>query len=107
MVLSVKSKSLVIEIWMILILMMILMMIMMILMMIMMTTPYDYDGDDDTDDDGHKNDSYPAAGAVTGASAPCSLFLFLCSGSFVPVPLFWCLCRGPLGGCTRLLGALG
>ena len=47
---------------------------MMILMMIMMTKPYDYA--DDTDDcKVHKNDSYTAAGAAPGASAPCSLFI--------------------------------
>ena len=76
----VRSKSLVIERWMMLILMMTLMMIlmmmilMMILMMIMMTEPYDYDVD--TDDNGHKNDSYTAAGAVPVASVPCSLFIY-------------------------------
>ena len=85
---SVRSKSLVIEIWMMLILVMvqvtILMSMVMILMMIMMTKPYDYD--DDTDDNDHKNNSYTAAGAALGASVPCSLFWFLRSSFFVLVP---------------------
>ena len=51
-----------------------------------MTNPYAY-ADDTVDDNDHKNDSYIAAVAAPGASIPCSLFLFLCSGSFVPVPL--------------------
>ena len=88
MVPSVRSKSLVIEIWMVLILMMILMMIMMmILMMIMMTKPYDYDDDTDDDND-HKNDSYTAAGVAPGASVPCSSFQLLASS---PV---WLLASG-------------
>ena len=82
MVPSVRSKWLVTEIWLMLILMkpiltMILMMIMimmMMLMMIMMTRPYDYDDDTDDNND-HKNDSYTAASATPGASVPCSLFL--------------------------------
>ena len=64
MVPSVRSKSLVIEIWKMFILMtilmmmlMIMMLIMMILMLIMMTKPYDYDDDTDDDND-HKNDIY-------------------------------------------------
>ena len=73
------------------ILMLILMMITTILMLIMMTKPYDYNDDID-DDQAHKNDSYTAAGAVPGDCVPCSfvpvpLFRFLCSGSFVLVPL--------------------
>ena len=47
---------------------------MILMMMIMMMKPYE--NDDDTDDDNdHKNDSYAAAGAVPGASVPCSLLL--------------------------------
>ena len=52
----------------------------------------DDDDDDDTDDDNdHKNDSYTAAGVAPSASVPCSLFLFLNSGSSVLVPLFFVL----------------
>ena len=94
MVPSVRSKALGIEIWMMLILMM-MVILMMILMTRMMTKPYDYDNDTDDDND-HKNDSYTAAGAAPRASVPCSLFLFLCSGSFVQalwadVRDFWAL----------------
>ena len=80
---SVRSKSLVTEIWMILGLMMVLMMIMMVLMMIMMTKPYDYDDDTDDDND-HKNDSYTAAAAPGVGAAPDSCFLVLDSR-----PCFW------------------
>ena len=60
---------------MMLILMMILMMIMMMILLIMMTKPYDYDDGTKNDND-HKNDSYTTAGAVPGASVPCSLFIY-------------------------------
>ena len=40
----------------------------------------DDDIQDDTDNvHDHKNDNYPAAGADSGASASCSLFLVPCS----------------------------
>ena len=60
---------------------------MMMRMMIMMKKPSGYDNDTDHDHD-HKKDSYTSTCAAPGASVPCSLFQFLRSGSFVPVPSF-------------------
>ena len=48
-----------------------------------MDDAYIDDHDDDTDDDSDQTDSDTAPGAAPDASVPCSLFLFLCSGSFL------------------------
>ena len=80
MVPSVRVKSLVIEIWMMLILMMLILMMilimimMMMLMIIMMMKPLDFDAEAH-DDSHHKTDSYTAVGAAPGASVSCSLFI--------------------------------
>ena len=65
---SVRSKSFIIQTWMMLILVMILMMILIIInvmirMMRMLTKPYDHDADTDDYHD-HEKDSYTAAGVV-------------------------------------------
>ena len=65
-------------------------------------TDDDHDDDDTDDDNDHKNDSYTAAGAAPGASVLCSLFWFLRSSSFVPVPSFQFLRSGFLLSRFRL-----